>query len=503
MLNPYWLQTAAKPNYPSLDKDITADVLVIGAGITGLTAAYLLAKEGVKVTVVDSNNIIRGNTGHTTAHLSWFLDSSYSEIMRVHGAAHARKVLESHRWAIDFIEDTAKEHGMNCHFARAEGRLFLKSGDSMETLEKQKEGIDRLENGLVHILDKPEPGAGYQGPALVFPNQGRFHPGLFFNGLAREIVKFGGQIFTNTAVDKIEAERVTTQNRMKIEASHIIVAAHSTIHARFFPAKETPYMTYAIAAPVPKGSLNDCLYWDTEEPYHYVRIDKAGDKDYLIAGGEDHKAGQIADERKCLQRLEAWTRRQYPFVESISHSWSGQVLETMDGLAYIGRMPGHGQTYAATGFSGNGMTYGPIAGKILSDLVRGRKSEWAEVYEPSRKPLKSLPDFVGHNLDVVRVFTKDWMHKEEIQHPEDLAADEGAVVTCDHKKVACYRDPHGELHAFSAVCPHLKCVVHWNAAEKTFDCPCHGSRFMPDGSVLEGPATKALARAEIPAPHLK
>ncbi len=490
--SPFWLEEKAEAPEGLLKSELSTEVAVVGAGITGLISAYLLTKAGRKVVVIDKQGTMNMNTGATTAHLTWLLDTNYLDLIKVLGVERARLVLESHRWAIDFIERTVWELNADCRFKRVEGRQFLASGQSAEILQEEQEALEKL--GMhARLSDRPEKNAWYEGSALIFSQQARFHPVQFLNKISQAIIEQGGCIYSHGDVQKIENHKVLTASGSRIYADHIIVATHAPIHLPFFPSKEIAYRTYALASYIPKGMVKDCLYWDSENPYHYVRLDEADeDRDLLIVGGEDHKTGQAEKtEDANFEKLSAWIRQRYPFVHDFSYQWSGQILETMDGLAYIGRLPRDEDIYLATGFSGNGMTYGVLGAKLMTDLILNRKNPWEEIYDPSRKPFKNLGEFIGQNLNVVKVFTKDRLpHKED--ELENLESGKGAVLTVDKKKAACFKDPDGTLYAFSAICTHLRCVVRWNPAENTFDCPCHGSRFSCHGEVLEGPAVKPL-----------
>jgi nitrite reductase/ring-hydroxylating ferredoxin subunit len=294
-----------------------------------------------------------------------------------------------------------------------------------------------------------------------------------------------------------------------VTARAVVVATNTPVNDRVaIHTKQAPYRTYVVGARVPRGSVPDILLWDTPDPYHYVRLqrgsrgeggDESGGSDVLIVGGEDHKTGQANDADERFSRLEAWTRERFPQVESFVYRWSGQVMEPVDGMAFIGRNPlDSDNVYIATGDSGNGMTHGTIAGILLTDLIQGRENRWAELYDPSRKPLSlsAAKDFAEENLNVAVQYT-DHVTPGEVSDESEIRAGEGAVIRRGLSKVACYRDESGALHERSAVCTHLGCVVQWNSGEKSWDCPCHGSRFhRTDGHVVNGPANVALAEVD-------
>jgi nitrite reductase/ring-hydroxylating ferredoxin subunit len=349
------------------------------------------------------------------------------------------------------------------------------------------------------------------GPCLRFPRQAQFHPLKYLAGLARAIVRDGGQIFTQTHADTIEGGepgRVMISTGLSITADAVVVATNTPVNDRLvIHTKQAPYQTYVIGAQVLRGAVPKGLYWDTPDPYHYVRLanvapegtssDETASYDTLIVGGEDHKTGQADDADERYARLEAWTRECFPMVEAIASRWSGQVMEPVDSLAFIGSNPLDApNVYIATGDSGNGMTHGTIAGILLTDLIVGRPNAWAALYDPARRTLRAVKEFVRENLNVAAQYT-DWMTAGDVDSPDEITAGTGAVMRQGLTKVAVYRDEQGAVHTYSAECPHLGCVVDWNSLEKTWDCPCHGSRFDPYGRVVNGPANSNLERVDV------
>jgi Rieske Fe-S protein len=276
-----------------------------------------------------------------------------------------------------------------------------------------------------------------------------------------------------------------------VECSAGVIATNSpTNDVVAIHTKQAPYRTYALAAPIPKDSISLALYWDTEDPYHYVRLQPAADHDLLIIGGEDHKTGQ-GDPNVSFAKLEKWARERFVMIRETEFRWSGQVLEPVDCVAFIGRNPGDDHVYVATGDSGMGMTHGTIAGILLTDLIQGRRNPWAELYDPTRKTVGAVPEFIKENVNVAAQYG-DWVKPGNVATSDDIRAGEGALIRSGAKKIAVYRDPERGLHACSAVCTHLGCLVSWNSVEKSWDCPCHGSRFDPLGRVLNGPAVRDL-----------
>jgi glycine/D-amino acid oxidase-like deaminating enzyme/nitrite reductase/ring-hydroxylating ferredoxin subunit len=340
-----------------------------------------------------------------------------------------------------------------------------------------------------------------------FPNQARFHPIHYLAAMAEAIQRQGGRIFTNSHADLVEggANARVEVGRHTIRADAIVVATNSPINDLVaVHTKQAPYMTYVIAARVPRGSVADALYWDTLEMYHYVRLQSmpsnaasngAGEYDLLIVGGEDHKSGQGDEHSRPHARLESWARARFP-VTDVEFTWGGQYMETIDGLAFIGRNPADKENvYIVTGDSGMGLTHGTIAGMLLADLIGGRKNPWEKLYDPSRKPLTAARRFVKEAANVAVQYTK-WLTPGQVSSVDEIKPGSGAVIRRGLRKVAVYRDPRGNPHAMSAMCTHLGCIVQWNDAESNWDCPCHGSRFDPIGKVVNGPANTGLPPAD-------
>jgi glycine/D-amino acid oxidase-like deaminating enzyme/nitrite reductase/ring-hydroxylating ferredoxin subunit len=501
-----WMDITEVPQFQPLTQDLRANVCVVGAGIAGMTTAYLLARAGRAVVLIDDGPIGGGETSRTTAHLTSALDDRYYNIEKMHGVEGARLAAESHMSAIHRIETIASMEDIDCDFQRVEGFLFLGGDSTRKDLERELEATQRAGITDTQIVDRIPFGFWDSGPALRFPRQATFHPLKYLKGLARAILRDGGKIYSGVHAEKIEdgePAKVTTSDGHVIHADNVVVCTNTPVNDwLIIHSKQSAYRTYVIGARIPKGSVPQGLYWDTPDPYHYIRIQHAEDKsgheldyDILIVGGEDHKTGQAHDTEERFGRLEQWTRERFPMIESVDYRWSGQIIEPVDYLAYIGKNPGGDEhIWIATGDSGNGMTHGTIAGIILNELVQGRKHQWARLYEPSRVKLRATPEFVKENVNVAEQY-KDWFTGS---HAGDIAAikpGEGAVIGRGRGKVAVYKDERGEVHGLSAVCTHLYGIVNWNTTERTWDCPCHGSRFDPYGKVVNGPAIVGLSPA--------
>lgn len=499
-----WMDSNQQANdRPALDRDISADVCVVGAGIAGLSVAYELAVEGKQVVVLDDGPIGSGESLRTTAHLVNALDDRYYELEKFQGADGARVAADSHTRAVDRIEEILGAENIDCDFRRLDGYLFAAPGDDVSQLQTELEATHRVGLTNVEKLSRAPIVHFDTGPCLRFPQQGQFHIAKYLQGLARAIEARGGKIFCGTHVDSVtggDSPRVTTSNGVTVNAKAVAVCTNTPINDMVaVHTKQMAYRTYVIALDAPVGSVQPALYWDTPDPYHYVRLQGDGSADdILIVGGEDHKTGQpedtSADER--FARLEAWARERWPQVGEVKYRWSGQVMEPDDGTAFIGRNPlDEKNIYIATGDSGNGMTHGVIAGMLIRDLVLGRDSPWVKLYEPRRIRLAATGEWLKENLNTFAQY-RNYATPGEVASADEIAAGQGAVLREGMGKVACYRDESGCLHKLSAVCPHLGGVVRWNAAEKSWDCPAHGSRFKARGEVVNGPANSNLAKVE-------
>lgn len=513
-----WMATGVVPQPGPLSADLQVDVCVIGAGIAGLTTAYLLAREGKLVAVLDDGPVTGGNTQCTTAHLTAVLDERYTRLERLHGVEGTRGAAASHAAAIDRIEDITRAERINCDFSRVDGYLFNPPGETSDLLDEELEaavrarvfGVEKVARSPLEHFDT--------GPCLRFPGQAQFHPLRYAAGLVRAILRDGGRIFTGTHATAIEGgtpAHIYTGAGPVVTADEVVVATNTPVDDRFvIHSKQVPYLSYVIGALVPSGSVPKALYWDTAEPCHYVRVQPLspshvwegdrgpGSHEVLLIGGEDHKTGQAHDQARRYERLESWARERFPMIESVRFRWCGQILQPVDGLGFIGPNPLDApNVYVATGDSGNGMTHGTLAGMILTDLIMGRENPWASLYDPSRKTLRAAGRFARENFNVIRQFA-GWFTPGDVTSAEELAPDTGAVIRRGLTKIAAYRDARGILHQRSAVCPHLGAIVTWNQADRTFDCPCYGSRFDCFGRVINGPANRDLARVwELEAPQ--
>ena len=498
-----WMSTAVEVFDDPLPAELTTDVCVIGAGICGLSTAYHLVRAGLSVVVIDDGPIGGGETCRTTAHLASALDDRFHHLEGVHGAEGARLAAASHVAAIDSIEAIVAAHQIECDFRRVDGYLFAGKGGSTAELERELAAARRAGLEGVELVARAPMTSFDSGPCLRFPRQAQLDPIAYLRGLARVIVASGGRIYTGVHASHVEPGKpnaITTDGKQTIIAGSVVVATNQPITSMVqFPLRQSAYRSYVIAATVGKGAVPPGLYWDTEDPYHYLRTAPldSDTEELLIVGGEDHKTGQDDEPAARWERLETWTRSRFD-VRLITHRWSGQIMEPADGVAFIGRAGKDASLYMASGDSGNGMTHGAIAGRLLRDLIVGTPNPWATLYDPHRSSLRGLRTAVRESLNATAQYV-DWLTGADVSSAEDIPRGGGAIVRDGLHMLAVYRDELGTCHARSAACPHLGGVVRWNQAERSWDCPLHGSRFDALGKVIDGPANTDLRPATIDA----
>ena len=481
----------------SRDLPASADVVVVGAGIAGLTTAFCLSREGRQVCVVDREGIGGGESIRSTAHLASALDDRFHTMARWHGADGARLAAASHAAAIDWIEHFVEAIPDRCGFRRVPGYLFSCDG-SGDGLEKELDAA--RDAGLEVSLDQDGVPGLSLGPALRFERQARIDIGRYLLALAEACEALGVR-FSQAEITDVqggETATVIAAGGERLQASAVVVASNVPFHERFaVHTKQAAYRTYVVAGQIAEGAMPDALLWDDGDPYHYVRLAKCDDGLRVIVGGEDHKTGQD-DDTESFVRLQDWARERIPGIGTFTHGWSGQIIEPADGLAFIGAdAGGERNVYVVTGDSGNGVTHGTIGGLLLCDLVAGRDNPWTDLYAPGRKMVRAPGGWMRDTAGVALQY-RDWLgggHGDA----DELARGQGAVVRRGVHQVALYRDGEGGITAFSARCPHLGCVVRWSPQEKSWDCPCHGSRFdARTGAVLNGPANAPLDPCDWP-----
>ena len=502
-----WMATADTPIENRLATDETCDVCVVGAGIAGLTTAYLLSRERKKVILLDDGPTAGGETARTTAHLVFYNDDGMSTIEQLHGTEGLRLATESHSAAVDKIEQIVRDEKIDCDFRRSDGYLFVSpNGQGEDFLQKELEAAQRVGLSETQWVDRAPIPSFNTGRCLKYPRQAQFHPLKYLRALSNAITQRGGRVFNATHVTHVKGgpdARVDTSIGASVKCRAVVVTTNTPVNDRVtIHTKQSAWRTYVVGMRIPKGSLPVNLYWDTEDPYHYVRLNDIDDDPehlMLISGGEDHKTGHANDPDVRWKRLEQWTRERFPMCGRLELHWSGQYMEPMDYLAYCGRNPmDDDNVFVHTGDSGMGMTHGTICGILLTDLIMGRENPWEKLYDPSRANPKAAPTFVKDNVAVAAQYT-DWATPGSVTSVSEIAPGTGAVMRKGLTKVAVYKDEANHVHACSAVCPHMGCIVRWNYAEGSWDCPCHGSRFDAYGKVVNGPANSDLTPVESPA----
>ncbi|ACO45980.1 FAD-dependent oxidoreductase [Deinococcus deserti] len=471
------------PSFAPLIQDLEADTVVVGGGIAGVTTAYLLACEGQRVVLLERDEIGSGETSRSSAQLTASLDFRYFELAALHGEDRARLIARSHLEAVDEIERIASGERIACDLVRLPSFLFAPPEQQKDLMRElaamQSAGLN------VQMVDPPA-GTLNLGPCLRLEHQAAFHPVRYLQGLAEAAQRRGAKIYTHSAVTSYDSTGVVTQNGARVHAAHVVLATNVPVADRVkFSFRLEPYRTYMISLDL-TAAIEPGHYWDTVDPYHYVRLDG----DLLLVGGEDHVVGRADDAEKRYRCLEVWAREHFP-VGQRREAWSGQVENTPDGLAYIGESAG---VYVVTGDVGNGLTHGTIGALVIRDLILGRENAWTELYDANRVPRGNRLEWLKEGITAA-AHLGEWVTGGD--DPTDIAPGEGAVIRQGIRKLAVYRDEHGELHTRSAMCPHFGCVVHWNTGEKSWDCPCHGSRFTAFGDLLHGPARTGLAAEDL------
>ena len=495
----YWIDSAPVPTFKKLSRDERVDVVVVGGGMTGLTAAYLLTASGKSVAVLERGRCALVDTGHTTAHLTMVTDTPLSELVRTFGREHAQAAWDAGLAAIAQIDEIVRRESIACDFAWVPGYLHAprdrsRRGDDVDFEAEAKLASD-LGFDAVLVTDVPLMG----GPGVRYENQARFHPRMYLAGLARAIDAGGGRIYEHSeACEFLDDPLRVKANDCTITCRDVILATHNPLiglsnlaSATLFQTKLALYTSYVIAGRVARGMVPDALFSDTGDPYDYLRLTPHRDYDLVIFGGEDHKTGQADDTKQCFDTLQRRLKALLPNVK-VTHHWSGQVIETPDGLPYLGRSVDH--QYAATGFAGNGMTFGTLGAMIASDGILGRTNPWADLFDTGRTKIRGGAwDYLRENKDYAYYLIRDRFAGAEGRSLRAVRRGEGKIIELSGTRAAVYRDENGTTTVRSAVCTHMGCVVAWNASERTWDCPCHGSRFKPTGEVLAGPAESPLS----------
>lgn len=488
------------PRFSPLQKPLKVDVLIVGGGMTGITTAYLLKKAGLKVALIERDRCAQLDTGNTTAHLTCVTDLRLRQLVKSFGRDHAQAVWDAGLAGIEQIQEIINAEKISCEFKRVPGYLHASlDGKKNESRELKREA--ELANELGFSAEFVSAVPVYKRPGIRFANQAKFHPLMYLAELVTRIPGRGSHVFERTEAKEFEAKgkksiRVKA-NGQNITCKDVVIATDVPLtgvsniaSAALFQTKMTPYTSYAIGAKLPKHTAPDASLWDTSSPYYYLRIDNYRQHSYAIFGGLDHKTGQAKNTKLFFDKLEKKLRQYLPQAK-VDRRWSGQVIESHDGLPLIGETTEH--QYVATGYSGNGITFGTLSAMMICDAIMGRKNPWRDLFAPQRKQIHGgVWNYLSENMEYPYYMIKDRMTSSEGKSLRSLKRNQGKILKLDGKRVAAYRDKQGHTTVLSPVCTHLGCIVHWNDAESSWDCPCHGSRFGCTGKVIAGPAETPL-----------
>ena len=493
-----WLATSDHPSFPPLHEDLAVDAAVVGAGITGLTAALLLQRDGASVAVIEAGRIGAGTTGHTTGKITSQHSLTYARLIDTHGERKARLYAEANQQAIDLVSELVEVTSADCHFERAPAYLYAEKPEERRTIEAEHAAAARLglPAALTNDMDLPVPFE----VALRFDDQAHFHAGRYTAALARALVAGGARLFEETravGVDERLDHAVVRTAGGEVRAGQVVLATLLPfVDLGGFFAKARPTRAYGIAARLRAGGPSG-MHINVGSPTRSTRPWIEGRRHGVIVVGEDHPTGHGEVGPGRWGELERWTRRHFD-VDAFAYRWSAQDYTTADDVPYVGRSPRMTKTFVATGFKKWGLTNGTAAARILADLIAGRENPWLEVFDSTRiGDAQTVKKLIEENVHVGKRFVEDRIARLRADSVEHLQPGEGGMVGADGDTVGAYRDPDGTVHAVSITCTHMGCTLRWNSAETSWDCPCHGSRFDISGAVVDGPAVRPLEQVDI------
>ena len=493
---PYW-DHVSLPRFPAVDRSFDADVVVVGAGLTGISTALLLEEAGCRVALVERGRVGGVDTGCTTAHLTPIVDARLDTLVSTIGRDHAQAVWDAGWAAIQQIDELASRFDIDCELRWVPGFLHVATDADGRAAEKERERLRdeaalarELEFDAAFIDEAPLAGT----PAMRVEHQAKFHPRKYLRGLLTALRDNRVDVFEESSAE-VSDEGVTVGSH-SIRAPWIVMATHTPLQGRqaFFAASALQtrlalYTSYVVRAELPDAH-EEALFWNTSSPYRYLRIDETDATTFAIAGGADHKTGQVTDPERCYKEVESWLASLAPEANVTAH-WSGQVLETPDLLPIIGTVAE--RQFVATGFAGNGMTFGTLSAMIARDAITGVENPWQHLFDVDRSIVARGPwKYVSENIDYPYYLVRDRFAGASSRSLRTIRRNTGTVVEVAGRPVAAYRNEKGKLFTLSPVCTHLGCRVHWNDSDATWECPCHGSRFQPTGEVIAGPAERPL-----------
>lgn len=498
-LTSLWQATASAPRAQmaapnSIDNKVF-DVVIAGAGMTGIVTGLLLQQAGKSVLIAEAHTMGFGTTGGTTAHLNTFLDTPYYQIEKDFGEQSANLVARAVAGSLELIKRNVHQYSIDCNYLEQDAYLYAQD-------DKQEKELQQIIDSCNKVNVAGSSTDGIPIPidflsAAKLSGQASFHPLRYLVALAEVFTNSGGIILEGCRVVNLdendEMVTINTSLGQTLQSKDFVYATHIPPGVNVLHFRAAPYRSYAVAAKLQDANYPEDLVYDLYDPYHYFRTQEIDGQKYLIAGGEDHKTGHEKDTGTCFQRLEDYLRQHFS-VEEITYKWSSQYFEPADGLPYIGLLPGHkGHVYTATGYGGNGMMNSHIAAELLTSLIMGEKNDYADLFDPARiKPIAGFSNVVKEGADVTMSLIKSILPAEKITGLDLIAKEEGKVIKYDGNTVAAYRDENGKLYMVNPTCTHLGCIVGWNGEEKSWDCPCHGARYSYTGEVLTGPAIKDL-----------
>lgn len=487
-----WKGATQETAFPTLEKNLTVDVAIVGGGITGITAAYVLAREGKKVAVLEARTIGEGATGFSTGNLYAIPGTEgLHTIEKKWNQEVAKKVVESRAAAIDFIEARVNEFNIPCNFVRVPWCLFSEHGESVFYINKEKDAAIRA--GLAVSSEIPIDIKTLTGFSIS--NQAQFNPLSYTVQLAKSIQSENCLIYQHTKMLKLEDGDpcVITTDKARVTATAVIMATHTPKGLYMVHASMEPYREYALGVTLKGAYPPPGTFWNMSFFQHYsMRIADSPLGKILMVLGEKHKVGLKEHNEKRFENLEKFLNKRFD-IDKVIYRWAAQQYRPADAIPYIGKSSGSKKTYIATGFSADGLVYGTLAAMIISDEICDKPNPWTDVYRASRlTPVASATKFVKANISVSYQLIKDYLFKKDTDNLLEIKPTEGKIMEIEGHCCAVHRNAAGSLSVVSAICPHMGCIVHWNSSEQSWDCPCHGSRFTTHGEVIEGPAIHAL-----------